>query len=79
MSVKTLFTQLMCCFYFSRPPDFCSGPGAHRGGPRHKGNAQDAGQCKTDCSAFDRKLNNHHADHALLLLTIKCPCHYEFM
>lgn len=29
-----------------RPRDFCSGPGAHRGGSRHKGNAQDAGECK---------------------------------
>lgn len=33
--------------YWSRPVDFCSGPGADRGGPRHKGNAQDAGKLKT--------------------------------
>lgn len=26
--------------------DFCSGPGAHRGGLRHQGNAQDAGRFK---------------------------------
>ena len=31
-------------FVFYHPVDFCSGPGAHRGGSRHKGNAQDAGE-----------------------------------
>ena len=58
-------------FFKSCPLDFCSGPGAHRGGSRHKGNAQDAGECKLHFAAIyqtaegeilyfsERKSENH--------------------
>lgn len=39
---KRHFRWLICV---SHLVDFCSGPGDHWGGPRHQGNAQDAGEC----------------------------------
>lgn len=41
--------------------DLSSGPGAHRGGSRHKGNAQNYGKCRNTCKEFVKiKLVNLH-------------------